>query len=133
MKVTGEQTTVLSFLGFSWNVSGQNSLVCRILILIHRGAKLYSQRRANLKILNSAPGIFPKLIVGSGRKSALFRGFYMPKFELIRDFMSVLVACMFEEDLIKNDGDIISHHNLHINSTGTFSGSQGRVTPKRIV
>ena len=57
MKVTGEQSTVLSFLGFSRNVSGQKLLVYHILILIHRGAKLYSQRRANLKILNSAPGL----------------------------------------------------------------------------
>ena len=41
MKVTGEQLTVFSFLGFSWNVSGQKLLVIHILILIHRGAKLY--------------------------------------------------------------------------------------------
>ena len=58
VKVTSEQSTVLSFFGFSWNVSGQKLLVYYILILIHRGAKLYSQRRANLKILNSAPGLF---------------------------------------------------------------------------
>ena len=51
MKVTGEQSTVLSFLGFSRNVSGQKLIVYHILILIHRGAKLYSQRRVNLKIL----------------------------------------------------------------------------------
>ena len=57
MKVTGEQSTVLSFLGFSRNVSRQKLLGYHILILIHRGAKLYSQRRANLKILNSAPGL----------------------------------------------------------------------------
>ena len=57
MKVTGEQSTVLSFLGFSRNVFGQKLLVYHILILIHRGAKLYSQRRADLKILNSAPGL----------------------------------------------------------------------------
>ena len=61
MRVTGEQSTVLSFLGFSRNVSGQNLLVYHILILIHRGAKLYSQRRANLKILNSAPGLYDKI------------------------------------------------------------------------
>ena len=36
---------------------GKKLLVYHILILIHRGAKLYSQRRANLKILNSAPGL----------------------------------------------------------------------------
>ena len=41
MKVTGEQSTVLSFLGFSWNVPGQKLLVYHILILIHRDAKLY--------------------------------------------------------------------------------------------
>ena len=58
MKVTGEQSIVLSFLGFSQNVSGQKLLVYLILILIHMGAKLYSQRRANLKTLNSAPGLF---------------------------------------------------------------------------
>ena len=29
------------FLGISWNVSGQKLLVYHILILIHRGAKLY--------------------------------------------------------------------------------------------
>ena len=57
MKATGEQSTVLSFLGLSRNVSGQKLLVYHILILIHRGAKLYSQRRAILKILNSAPGL----------------------------------------------------------------------------
>ena len=57
MKATGEQSTVLSFLGFSRNVSGQKLLVYHIPIWIHRGAKLYSQRRANLKILNSAPGL----------------------------------------------------------------------------
>ena len=57
VKVTGVQSTVLSFLGFSRNVSGQKLLVYHILILIHRGAKLYSQERANLKILNSAPGL----------------------------------------------------------------------------
>ena len=55
MKVTGEQSIVWSFLGFSRNVSGQKLLVYHFLILIHSGAKLYSQRRANLKILNSAP------------------------------------------------------------------------------
>ena len=58
MEVTGERSTVLSFLGFSRNVSGQKLLVYHILILIHRGAKLYSQRRANLKILNSAPELY---------------------------------------------------------------------------
>ena len=58
MKVTGEQSTVLSFLGFIRNVSGQKLLVYHILILIHRGAKLYSQRRANLKILKWAPGLW---------------------------------------------------------------------------
>ena len=61
MKVTGEQSIILSFLGFSRNVSGQKLLVYHILILIHRGAKLYSQRRANLKILNSAPGLDRKI------------------------------------------------------------------------
>ena len=58
MKVTGEQSTVLIFFGFSRNISGQKMLVYHILILIHRGAKLYSQRRAILKILNSAPGLW---------------------------------------------------------------------------
>ena len=57
MKVTGEQWTILHFLRLSRNVSGQNLLVYHILILIHKGAKLYPQRRANLKILNSAPGL----------------------------------------------------------------------------
>ena len=61
MEVTGEQSTVLSFLGFSRNVSGQKLIVYHILILIHRGAKLYSQRKANLKILNSAPGLSSEL------------------------------------------------------------------------
>ena len=36
MKATGEQSTVLSFLGFSRNVFGQKLLVYHILILIHR-------------------------------------------------------------------------------------------------
>ena len=57
MKVIGEQSTVFSFLGFSRNVSGQKLLVYHVLILIHRAAKLYSQRRSNLKILDSAPGL----------------------------------------------------------------------------
>ena len=57
MKVTGKQSIILSFLGFSRYVSWQKLLVYHILILIHRGAKLYSQRRANLKILNLAPGL----------------------------------------------------------------------------
>ena len=39
MKITGEQSTVFRFLGFSRNVSGQKLLVYHILILIHRGAK----------------------------------------------------------------------------------------------
>ena len=60
MKVKDEQSTVLSFLGFSGNVSGQKLLVYHILILIHRGVKLYTERRANLKILNSAPGLYAK-------------------------------------------------------------------------
>ena len=55
MKVTDEKLTVLSFLRFSRNVFGQEMLVFHILILIHKGAKLYSQRRENLKIMNSAP------------------------------------------------------------------------------
>ena len=53
MKVTGEQSTVSSFLGFSRNVSGQELLVYHIVSLIIRDAKLYSQRN----ILNSAPGL----------------------------------------------------------------------------
>ena len=57
MKVTGERSTVLRFLGFSRNVSGHKLLVYHVLILIHRSAKLYSQKRANLAILNSAPGL----------------------------------------------------------------------------
>ena len=57
MKVTGEQSIVFSFLGFFQNVSGQKLLVYHILILFHRGAKPYSQRRANLKTLNSVPGL----------------------------------------------------------------------------
>ena len=60
MKVTGEQSTVLRSLGFSLNVSGQKLLVYHILILIHRDARRYSPRRANLKILNSAPELYEK-------------------------------------------------------------------------
>ena len=56
-KVTGEQSAVLSFLGFSRNVSGQKLLGYHSLVFINRGAKLYSQRRANLKILILAPGL----------------------------------------------------------------------------
>ena len=64
MKVTGEQSTVcICFLGFSRNVSGQKLLVYHILILILRGAKLYSQRRANRNILNPAPGLFVYLSI----------------------------------------------------------------------
>ena len=74
MKVTGEQSTVLSFLGFSRNVSGQKLLehVYHILIVIHRGAKLYSQRRANLKILTSAPGLIFVAIMKQTRNTKWF-------------------------------------------------------------
>ena len=57
MKVTGEQSTVLSFMGICRSVSGQKLLDYHIFILIHRGAKLYPQTRANLKMLNTAPGL----------------------------------------------------------------------------
>ena len=49
MKVTGERSTVLRFLRFSRNVSGQKLLAYHVLILIHRGAKLYSQRERTLQ------------------------------------------------------------------------------------
>ena len=73
MKVTSEQSTVLSFLGFSRNVFGQKLLVYHILILIHRAAKLYSQRRANLKSLNLAPGLKVHRIKNTTRTTALER------------------------------------------------------------
>ena len=70
MEVTGEQSTVLRFLGFSRNVSWQKLLVYHILILIYRGAKLYSQRRANLKILNSAPGLYQNNVALTNKSRA---------------------------------------------------------------
>ena len=30
-----------------------------------------------------------------------------PEFELVRDFIAVLVTCKFEEDSIKSEGDIL--------------------------
>ena len=49
--------TILSFLGFSQNVFEQKLLVYHNLILIHMDVNLYSQRRENLKLWNSAPGL----------------------------------------------------------------------------
>ena len=43
MKVTGEQSIVLSFLGFSRNVCGQKLFVYHLLILIHRCQTLLSK------------------------------------------------------------------------------------------
>ena len=79
-KVTCEQSTVLSFLGFF----GQKLLAYHILILIHRGAKLYSQRRANLKILKSAPGLLQNSLfflwkAAAKTQTAIFNEWPLPK------------------------------------------------------
>ena len=34
------------------------------------------------------------------------------KFELVRDFMPVLITCKFEEDLIKGGDIVFSHYKL---------------------
>ena len=56
-------------------------------------------------------GIFPVL------------GPIWPNFELVRDFMVVLVTCKYEEDLIKNRGAGV-FTTLYIN----FSDAQGQIT-----
>ena len=49
-----------------------------------------------------------------------------PEFKLVRDFMAVMVTCKFDDNTIKSEGAIIS-------LWGKKFGTQGQVTPKRIV
>ena len=56
------------------------------------------------------------------------QGLIWPNFELIRDFMSVLVACKNEEDTIKNEGARVVT-TLFID----FSHTQGQLTPKSVM
>ena len=50
-----------------------------------------------------------------------------PEFELIWDFMGVLVTCKFEEDLIKSEGAILQLDNIFsiISLIGKFFITQG--------
>ena len=52
------------------------------------------------------------------------RGRIGPNFELIRDFMVVLVTCKNEEDSIKNEGPSMATR-LYVD----FSDAQGQLTP----
>ena len=51
-----------------------------------------------------------------------------PNFELIQDFMVVLVTCINEEDPIKNEGATV-FTTLYIN----FSDAQRQITPESVV
>ena len=43
-----------------------------------------------------------------------------PKFELVRDFMHVLVTCKYEKDRIKSNRERWRHHFPHYKSMGAF-------------
>ena len=43
-----------------------------------------------------------------------------PKFELVRDFMHVLVTCEYKKDQIKNNWEKWRHHFPHFKSMGAF-------------
>ena len=60
-------------------------------------ALVWSQHFSHYKSI----GIFFKR---SRAANATVQGLIWPKFELFRDFMSVLVACKKDEDPIKNEG-----------------------------
>ena len=51
-----------------------------------------------------------------------------PNFELVRDFMVVLVTCKNEEDPIRNEGARV-FEPLYIN----FSAAKGHITPESVV
>ena len=51
-----------------------------------------------------------------------------PEFELVRDFMPVLVTSKFDEDLIKNERTSLETPFLHFMSMGNFSDAQGHLT-----
>ena len=53
-----------------------------------------------------------------------------PKFELIQDFMAVLVTCKFEDDAIKSQGLSSEQHFLHYKSMGKYFIAEGQVTLK---
>ena len=48
-----------------------------------------------------------------------------PKIKLVRDFMPDLVTCKFKEDLIKNEGAIVSTTVLHYKSMGKILSLKG--------
>ena len=126
MKVTGEQSTVLSFLRFSRNVSGQKLLVYHILILIQRGVKLYSWRRAKLKILNSAPGIEvpifviiniklitsftePEALHDSTTKLQIMTVTSLDEMKLKISFSLLILLAEFPQDNIRSDFSFFFH------------------------
>ena len=53
-----------------------------------------------------------------------------PEFELIRDFMAVLISCKFEDDLIKSEGATLRTTFSPLEVNGEIFHHQGRVTPK---
>ena len=53
-----------------------------------------------------------------------------PKFEVVWDFMAVLVSCKFEDDLIKSEGGILRTTFLHYKSKRKFFVTHGQVIPK---
>ena len=56
------------------------------------------------------------------------QGMIWPNFELIRDFIGVLVACKIEEDPIKNEGARVVT-TLFVD----FSDAQGQLTTKSVM
>ena len=57
----------------------------------------------------------------------------LPKFELIKAFIVVLVTCKNEEDPIKNEGARVLKRFPHYKSMGIFSDAQGQLTPQSLV
>ena len=53
-----------------------------------------------------------------------------PEFELVPDFMPVLVTSKFDEDSIKNERASLPFS--HYKSMGNFLDPQGHLTPKRV-
>ena len=57
----------------------------------------------------------------------------LPKFELIKAFIVVLVTSKNEEDPIKNEGARVLTSFSHYKSMGIFSDDQGQLTPQSLV
>ena len=53
-----------------------------------------------------------------------------PEFELVRDFMPVLVTCKFNEDPINNECASVETSFSHNMSMKFFSGAKGCITLK---